>query len=71
MKYCERGKINPFDAYTAGCSIWFSPRQILILNQLLVGKENEIKQSDLEAYRDMLPLIKAEAEIKRKKYLGG
>lgn len=54
----------------AGCSIWHSPRQILILEKLLCEAKKEMFEGiDAEAYEDMLSLIKHEAEIKRKKYL--
>lgn len=70
VRYCERGRHNPFDAYMAGCSIWHSPRQILILEKLLCEAKKEMFEGiDAEAYEDMLSLIKHEAEIKRKKYL--
>jgi hypothetical protein len=69
MSYRERGRFNPFDAYMAGCCIWHSPRQILILEKALEKIREEIKDGiEMEAYEDMLPLIKYEAEIKRKKY---
>jgi len=69
MSYHERGRINPFDAYMCGCSIWYSPRQILILEKALEKIKDEVKDGiEMEAYEDMLPLIKCEAEIKRKKY---
>lgn len=69
-RYFERGKVNPFDAYMAGCSIWYSPRQIIILEKLLCEAKSEMFDGvDAEAYEDMLGLIKSEAEIKRKKYL--
>jgi len=71
-KYVDRGKVNPFDAHMAGCCIWFSPRQILILEKVLDSGRPEIaKGVETEAYEDMLPLIRIEADIKRKKYLGG
>lgn len=70
VRYADRGKINPFDAYMAGCCIWYSPRQILILEKLLELGRSQIEDGlELEAYEDMLPLVKHEAEIKRKKYL--
>ena len=69
-RYIERGKINPFDSYMAGCSIWYSPRQIIILEKLLCAAKAEMFDGiEAEAYEDMLGLIKSEAEIKRKKYL--
>lgn len=68
--YASRGKINPFDAYMTGCCIWHTPRQILILEKLLELGRSQIEDGlELEAYEDMLPLVKHEAEIKRKKYL--
>lgn len=69
-KYMHRGKLNPFDAYMAGCCIWHSPRQILILEKLLDKGRPEISEGvEMEAYEDMLDLVKHEATIKRKKYL--
>jgi hypothetical protein len=69
-KYSDRGRHNPFDAYMAGCSIWYSPRQILILEKLLDNGKHLISEGvEMEAYEDMLPLLKSEASIKRKRYL--
>jgi len=68
--YASRGKINPFDAYMTGCCIWHTPRQILILEKLLEKGRSEISEGvEMEAYEDMLCLIKYEAAIKRKRYL--
>jgi hypothetical protein len=72
MSYCQRGKVNPFDAHMAGCSIWYSPRQILILEKALDAIGPALTDVvDREALEDMLPLIRVEADIKRKKYFGG
>ena len=68
MKYSERGKHNPFDAYMAGASIWHTPRQLILLDDRLKGFV-PIDPVDAEAYADMQEMIRHEANIKRKKYL--
>ena len=68
MKYSERGKHNPFDAYMAGFSLWLTPRQILLLDSRLRGFVPADKV-DAEAYVDLQEMIGNEAAIKRKKYL--
>jgi len=69
-KYSDRGRINPFDSYMAGCCMWHSPRQIMILEKLMVKGRSEISEGvEMEACEDMLSLVKQEATIKRKKYL--
>ena len=68
MKYSERGKHNPFDAYMAGCSIWHTPRQLILLDDRLKGFVPS-DPVDAEAYADMQEMIGHEATIKRKKYL--
>ena len=70
MSYSERGRHNPFDAYMAGACIWFTPRQLILLGDRLEGFTPE-GPVDAEAYRDMQEMVAHEAEIKRKKYLGG
>ena len=69
MSYSERGRYNPYDAYMAGCCIWHSPRQIILLDERLKGWEPS-DPVDAEAIADLREMIAHEAEIKRKKYLG-
>lgn len=70
MKYHERGKHNPFDAYMAGLSIWLTPRQILILEEMCKMFESVVEEGiKKEAFEDFKSQIDYEAEIKRKKYL--
>jgi len=69
MKYSERGRHNPYDAYMAGCCIWHSPRQLILLSDRLKGFVPD-DPVDAEAYEDMQSTVDCEAEIKRKKYLG-
>lgn len=69
MKYHERGRHDPVDAYMAGFCIWISPRQILINEKALKAYTPE-PGVETEAYEDMLSQIEHEAEIKRLKYFG-
>ena len=68
MKYSERGKHNPYDAYMAGCSIWHSPRQLILLEERL-RDYIPADPVDADAIADLYEMIKYEADIKRKKYL--
>ena len=53
MKYSERGKNNPFDAYMAGFCPWITPRQILILADMCEKyKDDVLKEIDKEAFLD-------------------
>ena len=70
MKYSERCKINPFDAYMAGFAPWITPRQILILEEMCAEYIKNLEGIELEAFLDFKLQIDHEAEIKRKKYLG-
>ena len=69
MSYGERGRHNPFDAYMAGCCIWHSPRQLVLLDERLRDWEPS-DPVDAEAVADMREMVAHEAEIKRRKYLG-
>ena len=69
MKYSERGRHNPYDAYMAGCCIWHSPRQLVLLDERLKDWEPS-DPVDAEAVADMREIVAHEAEIKRRKYLG-
>jgi len=72
MLYHERGRHNPFDAYMMGFCIWLSPRQILILEKMCkIFEGMPEKGPEEEAFIDFKVQIEYEAEIKRKKYLGG
>ncbi len=70
MKYSERGKHNPFDAYMAGFAPWVTPRQILILEKMCAEYIKNLEGIELEAFVDFKEQIDNEAKIKRKKYLG-
>lgn len=69
IKYSERGRHNPFDAYMAGFCMWMTPRQILLLDARLKGFVPD-DPVDAAAYADLRDSVGYEAEIKRKKYLG-
>lgn len=70
MKYSERGKNNPFDAYMAGFAPWITPRQILILEEMCAEYVAKLEGIELEAFLEFKEQIDHEAKIKRKKYLG-
>lgn len=68
MSYAQRGRHNPYDAYMAGCCIWHSPRQLVLLEERLRDWEPG-DPADKEAVEDMRATIAHEAAIKRKRYL--
>ena len=69
MKYSERGRHNPYDAYIMGFCVWMSPRQIILVEDALrTYKPNP--GIEAAAHEDVWSQFRAEAEIKRKKYLG-
>ena len=70
MKYSERGRINPFDAYMAGFAPWITPRQIIILEEMCNRYKDVLEGIALEAFLEFKEQIDHEAIIKRKKYLG-
>lgn len=70
MKYSDRGRHNPFDAYMAGIAMWLTPRQIILLDDRLAGY-TPADPVDAAAYADMQETVAHEAGVKRKKYLGG
>jgi hypothetical protein len=69
MSYGERGRHNPYDAYMAGCCIWHSPRQLVLLDERLKDWTPSCPV-DAEAVADMREMVAHEAAIKRRKYLG-
>ena len=70
MSYFKRGKNNRFDAYMAGISIWLSPRQIILLSEILNNISLEERDDvSKEAILDFKLQIDHEAEIKKEKYL--
>lgn len=69
MKYSERGKINPFDAYMAGFAPWITPRQILILEEMCAEYVLKLDGIQKEAFLEFKEQIDHEAVIKRKRYL--
>lgn len=57
---------SALDAYMLGMCLWMSPRQILICDKMC--SEFVPEPEDAKAFEDFYSQIKAEAEIKRKKY---
>lgn len=71
-KYSQRGKNNPFDAYAMGLCLWITPRQILVIHKMCDRFKDEVdKGVEEEAFLDFKEQIDYEAEIKKRKYLGG
>lgn len=69
MKYSERGKNNPFDAYMAGFAPWITPRQILILAEMCAEYVTKLNGIQKEAFLEFKEQIDHKATIKRKRYL--
>lgn len=72
MRYSERGRHNPFDAYMAGVCLWMTPRQILTIHRMCERFKDEVEKGvEEEAFLDFKSQIDHEAEIKKRKYFGG
>lgn len=75
MRYGERGKYNPFDAYMNGLCLWLTPRQIIVLEKMCKFFKDDPAltpgSADQQAFLDFKEQIDHEAEIKKRKYFGG